>query len=130
MKNTNQKLLSLNEEYSQKIKELNEQLEEYKNKNNNNEENDNENTNKNYGFKKLISVTNIGGGGENEENEKNKKTENIRQPSEYDPNNYKRFPTARFGGDFNSNVKTNEENDNNNNYNNNNSIFKFEKDDE
>ena len=81
MKNTNQKLLSLNEEYSQKIKELNEQLEEYKNKNNNDEENGNENTNKSYGFKKLISVMNIGGGGENEENEKNKKTENIR-PSE------------------------------------------------
>ena len=116
LKNKKKKLTSLNGEYSQKIKELKSELQELKNNNKKNDESENEN--KAFGYKKLISVMNIGGG--NEENEANEKKLEDNRPSVDRSNNGRdnRFPTARFGGDFNSNLK-NKENEQN-------KIFNFE----
>ena len=105
LKNENQKLTSLNGEYSQKIKELKSELQELKN--NNKKNNENENENKAFGYKKLISVMNIGGG--NEENEANEKKLEDNRPSVDRSNN---------GRDINSNLK-NKENEQN-------KIFNFE----
>ena len=110
MKNANHKLMSLNEENSKKIKELNNRLEEYKNSKQNNNENDNDN--KEYGFKKLISVMNIQTKEENDENETKKNSEEMAKHRD------KRNPTARFGGYDNDNEDGNQK------------IFMFERDNE
>ena len=85
------------------IKDLNTQLEEYKNQINDiSEENKNINNNVNekYEYKKLISVMNIGETNENQENEKIGKVSDLRKPSINERD--QRFPTARFGGEFNN----------------------------
>ena len=103
LKKDNQKLTSLNEENTKKIKELNSQLEEYKNNYHKNNRNDNNynNEEQNHGYKKLISVMNIGAKEENEENEVNnlKKSEEKRNSIDIELRD-KRFPTARFGGEI------------------------------
>ena len=123
LKNKNKKLISINEEQNKKIKELNNQIEEYKNKiKNYKEENDNDNENdnpKDHGFKKLISVMNIGAKDENEEIQRKNSD---RKPSIDINHRDKKQPTARFGNGFSSSKKTNEEKIKN--------IFMFEKDNE
>ena len=118
LKNDNQKLIASNEEYESKIKELTSQLEEYKNNYNANskqENNSNEgNELKDYGYKKLISVMNIGGPKEeNEENNTRKKVDEKNKSPQPEHNN-KRISTARFGGDTEEQSQNVKENDDTN----------------